>query len=97
MSELTAIIEHLARLSSLDLTSQEKRRMSGELSDILQAAEKVKGLDTEKVEPTSHVSFQMNFREDQVEQSLPVNEVLKNAPRKREAFFEVPTIRSTEH
>jgi len=96
MSDLITEIEYLANLSRLNLTDQEKRRMSKELSDILNAAEKIKELDTSEVEATSHVSFQLHLRKDQVTESLPLKEVSQNASCFHDAQFEVPPIKAVE-
>jgi len=51
------------------------------------ALEKLKELDTSKVEPTSHVLPIKNiFREDEVRPSLSREEMLKNARTERRSF-----------
>jgi len=86
-------VEHVAKLARLAITEEETERYSQQLSNILTYIEKLKELDTSKVEPTSHVLPMKNiFREDEVEPSLPREEVLKNAPDRTEEFFRVPKI-----
>ena len=47
-------VEHVARLSRLALTDQEKERMRSELDGILAYIDKLRALDTRDVPPTSH-------------------------------------------
>ena len=50
-------------------------------------------LDTENVEPTSHVLDMKNImREDVSKPGLPVEEVLKNAPDHENGQIRVPSI-----
>ncbi len=86
-------VEHVAKLARLAVTEEEKERYSQQLSNILTYIEKLKELDTSRVEPTSHVLPMKNiFREDEVRPSLPREEILKNAPDRTEEFFRVPKI-----
>ena len=86
-------VEHVAKLARLAITEEEKERYTQQLSNILTYIEKLKELDTSKVEPTSHVLPMKNiFREDEVRPSLPREEILKNAPDRTEEFFSVPKI-----
>lgn len=86
-------IEYVARLARIRLTEAEKERFTKDLACILAYVEKLKQLDTEKVEPTSHViAIQNVFRPDEVLPSLPVEKVIANAPQKEEDLFKVPKI-----
>ncbi len=86
-------VEHAAKLARLAITESEKETYSQQLSNILTYIEKLKELDTSKVEPTSHVLPMKNvFREDEVRLSLSREEILKNAPDRTEEFFRVPKI-----
>ncbi|HDD64948.1 MAG TPA: Asp-tRNA(Asn)/Glu-tRNA(Gln) amidotransferase subunit GatC, partial [Firmicutes bacterium] len=60
---------------------------------IIDYVSKLKEVDTENIEPTYHVLPVTNvFREDKVEKSLDIEEVLKNAPDRFKNFFKVPRI-----
>lgn len=86
-------VEHIAMLARLKLTDEEKELFSEQLSKILDYIEKLNELDTEQVEPTSHVIPLRNvFREDQPAQSLSVDDALKNAPDRTGSFYRVPKI-----
>jgi aspartyl-tRNA(Asn)/glutamyl-tRNA(Gln) amidotransferase subunit C len=88
-----AEVEHVARLARLQLTDDELERMREQLSAILQYIDKLRLLDTESVEPTSHAVPLVNvMREDQVEPCFPREEMLANAPDRAGEFFRVPRI-----
>jgi len=80
-------------LARLHLDEEEKAKYTEQLNSILDYMEKLNQLDTEKVEPTSHVLPIKNvFRKDKVEKSLANEEVLANAPDKEDGYFKVPKI-----
>ncbi len=86
-------IEYLARLARIKLNEEEKERFEKELTKIIEYVSQLKEVDTENVEPSYHVLPVTNvFREDKVEKSLDVEEVLKNAPDRVKNFFKVPRI-----
>jgi aspartyl-tRNA(Asn)/glutamyl-tRNA(Gln) amidotransferase subunit C len=86
-------VEHVARLSRLALTDQEKERMRRELDGILSYIDKLRALDTAGVPPTSHAVPMTNvMREDEPRPSLPQDEMLANAPERSGEFFRVPKI-----
>ena len=86
-------VEHLARLARLDLSEAEKERIRSQLDAILTYIDKLRQLDTEGVEPTSHAIPMVNvMREDEVRPCLPAGEMLANAPEREREFFRVPKI-----
>lgn len=86
-------VEHVAKLARLELTDEEKDKITGQLNAILKYAEKLNELDTENVEPTSHVAPLVNvMREDKPRPSWPIEEVLKNAPDEEDGQFRVPAV-----
>jgi len=83
----------VAKLARLAITPNDKIQFSEQLSGILTYAEKLNELNTEGIEPTSHVLPLSNiFREDTVAPPLSVDAVLGNAPEKDGHFFRVPKI-----
>jgi aspartyl-tRNA(Asn)/glutamyl-tRNA(Gln) amidotransferase subunit C len=89
-------IEHVARLARLDLMPEEKQRLRDQLGQILEHAAKVGEVAADDVPPTASAIARANvFREDDVEPSLPVDEVLKNAPDREDDRFKVPRIVET--
>lgn len=86
-------VRHVAELARLSLTEEETETFSLQLSDILDFAGKLNELDTEEVEPTSHVlPIQNVLREDEVRPSWPREKVLSNAPDVEAGQFKVPAI-----
>lgn len=86
-------ISYVANLARIRLTPDEEELFAHQLNDILAYMEKLKKLDTKGIEPMSHAVFLGNvFRDDKVKDSLPREEVLKNAPQKENGFFKVPKI-----
>jgi len=82
---------HVARLARLALTEEEVERLQGELNVILEAVGKVRELDLEGVEPTSHPLDLVNaWGDDEPQPSLPLERALSNAPEKEAGFFRVP-------
>ena len=86
-------IEHIAKLARLEFTDKEFEKFTGQLSAILNYASKLNELNTENIEPTSHVIDLKNcFKEDKVKESLPGEIALKNAPKQEKGFYKVPKI-----
>ena len=86
-------IEKIALLGRLNLKREEKQKLEKDLESILAYVEKLKSLDTEKVEPTSHVLDLENvFRKDEVKPSEVRDAVLEHAPLREGKFFKVPKV-----
>ncbi|GKU76096.1 Asp-tRNA(Asn)/Glu-tRNA(Gln) amidotransferase subunit GatC [Paenibacillus sp. L3-i20] len=86
-------VEHVANLARLELTDTEKAQFTDQLNAILKYAEKLNELDTDHVEPTTHVLPITNvMREDVQKESLPIEKVLRNAPDEEDGHFKVPAV-----
>ncbi|MBM7692698.1 aspartyl-tRNA(Asn)/glutamyl-tRNA(Gln) amidotransferase subunit C [Peribacillus deserti] len=86
-------VKHVANLARLAITEEETETLTKELDAIIAFAEELNELNTENVEPTSHVLDIKNvLREDQAEKGLPITEVLKNAPDSKDGHIRVPSI-----
>lgn len=86
-------VEHVARLSRLNMSEKELERMTKQLDTILLYVDKLDALDTTGVAPTTHAfSIKNAFREDEVQESLPREEALLNGPKVNEEAFIVPKI-----
>jgi len=86
-------IQHIAVLSRLNLSEEEKDLFGSQLSSILDYVDQLNELDTRETEPTSHVLSLSNvMRDDILASSLPGEEALKNAPSHSENFYRVPKI-----
>lgn len=86
-------VEHVANLARLELSDADKEQFAGQLNAILKYAEKLNELNTDGVEPTSHVLPLANvMREDAVKPSLPIEKAMLNAPEEEEGHFKVPAV-----
>lgn len=86
-------VEHAAHLARLALTDEDIQKLTQQLDAIITYAEQLNELDTEHVEPTSHVLNMKNvMREDIPTNGLTQEEVLKNAPEHEDGQIKVPSI-----
>ncbi|MBI2167238.1 MAG: Asp-tRNA(Asn)/Glu-tRNA(Gln) amidotransferase subunit GatC [Candidatus Omnitrophica bacterium] len=86
-------IEQIAELARLSLKPEEKAKLKKDLESILAYVDELKKVDTEKVEPTSHVlNLENIFRKDEVRPSSVRDETLKHAPSREGNFFKVPKV-----
>ena len=95
MSTLTvADVERIAALAHLELTEEEKQLFTRQLADILSYAEQLQSLDTTGVPATAHVNPAQHDREDEPRPSLPVEDVVANAPdgAPEAGLFRVPRV-----
>jgi aspartyl-tRNA(Asn)/glutamyl-tRNA(Gln) amidotransferase subunit C len=92
-----ATVDHVARLARLDLTDEERARMTAELGKILEHAAKIQALDLDDVEPTSHaIPIRNAMRPDETRPSLTQEEALSGAPEVEDGRFKVPSILEEE-
>ena len=95
MANLTkAEVEHIAKLSKLELNDEEKGRFCDQLSSVLEYVEQLREVDTENIEPTSNVTGLQNVeREDLVEPSgITYDDITMNAPEFKDGSFVVPGV-----
>ncbi|MGD2066529.1 MAG: Asp-tRNA(Asn)/Glu-tRNA(Gln) amidotransferase subunit GatC [Candidatus Bathyarchaeota archaeon] len=86
-------VEHIAWLAHIELSEEEKALFTEQFNEILEYFKKIDEVDTENVEPTYHVLDLENVsRKDKTAPSLPVEEALKNAPKKEKTFIKAPRI-----
>jgi aspartyl-tRNA(Asn)/glutamyl-tRNA(Gln) amidotransferase subunit C len=93
MTLTLAEVEHIAQLARLELTAEEKERYRQQLSDILDYARRLQELDTEGIPPTASVLPPRSvLRPDETSPSLPVEDLLRNAPQAEDNQFRVPPV-----
>ncbi|RYL90969.1 Asp-tRNA(Asn)/Glu-tRNA(Gln) amidotransferase subunit GatC [Sporolactobacillus sp. THM19-2] len=86
-------VKYVANLARLSFNEEEISTFTTQLDDIIGFAEQLNELDTEGVEPTTHVLDMHNvMRDDVVVPSLPREEALKNAPVQEDGQIKVPQI-----
>jgi aspartyl-tRNA(Asn)/glutamyl-tRNA(Gln) amidotransferase subunit C len=84
-------INYVAALAKLTVSEDEKDKVAKDLNHILEYIETMNGLDTEGVEPMSHILPVKNvFREDVVINQNNRDELIKNAPKQMNGSFAVP-------
>jgi len=87
------LVTHVAYLARLTLTAAEVELFTRQLNDILGYVEKLNELDTTGVPPMAHVLEISNAsRADTVQDSLPLELSLQNAPAREREGFLVPRI-----
>ncbi|WP_017729181.1 Asp-tRNA(Asn)/Glu-tRNA(Gln) amidotransferase subunit GatC [Halalkalibacterium ligniniphilum] len=86
-------VKHVAHLARLSISEEEAKVFTEQLDAIIGFAEQLNELNTDGVEPTSHVLDMKNvLREDVPAKGLPVEDVLKNAPDHEDGQIRVPSI-----
>lgn len=84
---------HIARLARIGLSDEDVVKFQEQLSEILDHFQTLQELDTEDVPPTSHpLTLESVMREDEPQPSLPLSEVLANAPLVEEDAFRVRAV-----
>lgn len=84
---------HIARLARIALTEEEITRLSGQLSDLLEHFQVLQEVNTDNVPPTAQpVELRSVIREDVIKPSLPVEDVLANAPRREGDYIRVKAV-----
>ncbi len=86
-------VDKVAALARLYFTDNEKEEMMGVLNNILEYFDKLSELDTEDVEPLTHILPVQNvMREDEVKPSYDQETALKNAPKHDRGHFVIPKV-----
>ncbi len=93
MGVTTEDVKKIAQLSKLDFKEEEIEKFAHQMNEILDYMQQLSEINTDDVEPLFHVIEPGNvLRDDIVKQSLPRDEILKNAPLKSDEFIIVPRI-----
>jgi aspartyl-tRNA(Asn)/glutamyl-tRNA(Gln) amidotransferase subunit C len=86
-------VEHIANLSRLTLTEEEKVKMTDKLGKILNFAAQLQEVDMENVEPTTHsLPLKNVLREDAARKWLSQDEALSHAADQDNGQFRVPAV-----
>ena len=86
-------VEQIARLARISLTPEEVELFQGQLSQLLEQFQVLSELDTTDVPPTGHaVDLQAVMRDDDDEDSLDLEDVLRNAPNPEGEYFRVKAV-----
>ena len=89
-------VAHVARLSRLQLTADERQQFRHQLAEIVGYVQRLNTLDLEGVPAMAHVEPIANvLRDDEVRPSLTQAEALANAPSVKEGYIVVPPVIET--
>ena len=88
-------IEYVGILAKLELSGEEREQAKADMGRMLDYIDKLNELDTDGVEPMSHVFPVQNvFREDVVTNGDDSGKILRNAPAQKDNMFVVPNVMS---
>ena len=86
-------IDQIAELARLNLKPHEREKLAKDLEKILSYVDQLQELNTDHVQPTSHVlPIENVFRGDVVKPSQIREATLKHAPKHEKNFFKVPKV-----
>ena len=84
----------IASLAKLELTDQEVKEYSKDLTNILKWMEELKEVDVSNVEPVTSVTKNELFEREDIasKNTLEQEKILLNAPEKTAEYFTVPKV-----
>ena len=84
-------VEYVGILAQLDLTAEEKEQAGKDMSQMLDYIDQLNELDTDGVEPMTHILPEVNvFREDVVTNGDGAQDLTANAPEEKDGMLMVP-------
>ncbi len=88
-------IDHLANLSKLTISDQEKKKLEKQLESTIDYIQVLGELNTKNIEPSFQVTGQTNIsrKKDESKKDLSQKQALTNAPRKKSGYFVVKKIK----
>lgn len=93
MSVTKKDVEYVAELARLNFSEEEKEGLISDLNTILQYVDKLNELNTDDVDILVNPCYIENrIREDEIEESMPLKEVLQNSPDNLEEYILVPKV-----
>lgn len=86
-------INHLLELARIELSSQEKEKITSDLEKILDYVKQLQELDTTGVEPMTGGTLLQNVcREDEIHKQKENDQLKNSALDTEEGYFKVPPI-----
>lgn len=87
------LVREIASLARLDLTDEETKTFVSQFQDILKYFSILNELDTENISPAYLSSANKSVvREDEVQDSVPTQEFLANAPKAKDDYVVIPRV-----
>ena len=86
-------LQKTAHLARLEVKPEEEAALLASMESVLTWMEQLDELDTEGVEPLTHMTDEVNnWREDVAKNALSREDGLSNAPSHDEAYIRVPKV-----
>ena len=86
-------VEYVAALARIAVSDEQKEFLSGQLSKILGYIDKLKELNTDGIEPLRTLNQKRDvLREDLKAQCMLRQDILDNAPSRRDDYFKIPKV-----
>ncbi len=87
------LVREIASLARLDLSQEETEMFVSQFKDILDYVSILNEVDTENVAPAYLSSANKSvMREDEVQDSVPTEEFLSNAPQSKDDYVVIPRV-----
>jgi aspartyl-tRNA(Asn)/glutamyl-tRNA(Gln) amidotransferase subunit C len=87
------LVKEIAILARLDLSQEETEMFVSQFKDILDYVSILNEVDTEKVPPAYLSSANQSVtRDDRIEESVPTQEFLANAPQSKDDYIVIPRV-----
>jgi len=84
-------VKKIAELSRLSLSSDELKKRTEDMNNIIHYMDTLNEIDTDDVDELYNVHDMINtLRDDSFEESLDKTDVLKNSPSSNDDYIEVP-------
>ena len=88
----TEDVKHIARLSKLEYSPEELENFKAELNKVVEYVNTIQAIDTSGADLSLNCVDITSLREDVARPGLTNNEVIDNAPQKKDGGFYVPSI-----
>jgi aspartyl-tRNA(Asn)/glutamyl-tRNA(Gln) amidotransferase subunit C len=87
------LVKEIALLARLDLSPEETKMFISQFKDILDYVSILNEVDTEQIPPAYLSSaVQTVIREDVIEESVPTQDFLANAPQSKDDYVVIPRV-----
>lgn len=87
------LVKEIASLARLDLSQEETEMFVSQFKDILDYVSILNEVDTEHIPPAYLSSANKSvIREDEIQESVPTQEFLANAPRSKDDYVVIPRV-----
>ena len=87
------LVKEIASLARLDLTKEETEMFVSQFKDILDYVSILNEVDTENIRPAYLSSANKSVtREDVIEESVPTEEFISNAPQSKDDYVLIPRV-----